>query len=115
MIHVLNDYYVAENAYYNILYRVTSTTLTDGRSDTGGWGSKAASAGNWLQATYIRPVYVESVSLAGGFIPSWNHDTRSGYGSFNLQYSNNGLSWTTVGYRWIFFRKTLTSIYFLIH
>lgn len=105
MIHVLNDYYVAENAYYNILYRVTSTTLTDGRSDTGGWGSKAASAGNWLQARYIRPVYVESVSLAGGFIPSWNDDTRSGYGSFNLQYSHNGLSWTTVGYRWIFLEK----------
>jgi hypothetical protein len=96
MIHLLNDYYVSESGYYNKLYQVTSKALTDGRSDTGGYGSKTSSAGNWIQATYARPVYVTSVHIAGGFIPSWNDDTRSGYGEFYLQYSNNNLNWQTV-------------------
>ncbi len=96
LIHLLNDYYVSESGYYNRLYQVTSRVLTDGRSDTGGYGSKTSGAGNWIQATFIRPVYVKNVQIAGGFIPSWNHGTRSGFSALNLQYSHNGLHWVTV-------------------
>ena len=94
---MLNDYYVSENAYYNKLYQVTSKALTDGRADTGGYGSKSKNAGNWIQATYFRPVYVTTIHIAGGFIPAWNHDTKNGHGDFYLQYSLDGVHWITVG------------------
>jgi hypothetical protein len=96
LVHLLNDYYVSESGYYNNLYHVTSRVLTDSKSDTEGYGSKTVSAGNWLQAKYFRPVHVTNVHIAGGFIASWNHDTRNGYGEFYLQYSTNGLHWVTV-------------------
>jgi hypothetical protein len=84
---LLNDYYVSENGYYNNIYHATSKPPTDGRSDTGGHGSRSGSAGNWLQATYIRPVYVKSVEIAGGYIPAWVHARSGAYGDFYLQYS----------------------------
>ena len=96
LIHLLNDYYVSESGYFNKVYQVTSRVLTDDRADTGGYGSLSSSAGHWIQATYVRPVYVTNVNIAGGFIPSWNHDTRAGFGEFYLQYSTNGLKWVTV-------------------
>jgi hypothetical protein len=95
-IHALTDYQVTENGYYNDLYHVTSHDLTDGRTDTGGWGSKTAKAGNYIQATYLRPVYVTSVIVAGGFIPSWGHDIRRGYGNLKLEYSTDSENWKTV-------------------
>ena len=101
LIHLLNDYYVSESGYYNKLYHVTSKILTDGRTDTGGYGSKTASPGNWIQATYLRPVYVTSVHIAGGFIPSWNHGTNNGYGQFYLKYSHDGKKWMTVSLSFI--------------
>jgi hypothetical protein len=51
-IYILNDYSVAQSDYNNKLYRVTARDLTDGRSDTGGWGSETAKIGNYIQATY---------------------------------------------------------------
>ena len=77
---------------------MTSKALTDGRTDTGGYGSKTASAGNWIQATYLRPVYVTSVHIAGGFIPSWNHETGNIHAAFYLKYSHDGRKWITVSY-----------------
>ncbi|XP_028414040.1 collagen alpha-1(XXVII) chain B-like [Dendronephthya gigantea] len=95
LIHSLNDYQVKENGYYNDIYHVTSRDLTDGRSDTGGWGSETAKTGNYVQATFVRPVFVTSVTVAGGFIPSWRHNVRHGYGNLNLQYSTDGRNWAT--------------------
>ena len=96
MIHALNDYQVTENGYYNNIYHVTSRDLTDGRTDTGGWGSETAKTGNYIQATYVRPVYVTSVTVAGGFVPSWGHDTKQGYGFMDLEYSSDGKVWNKV-------------------
>ncbi|CAB4025136.1 Hypothetical predicted protein, partial [Paramuricea clavata] len=96
LIHLLKDFYVSESGYYNKLYQVTSRVLTDGRSDTGGYGSKSISGGNWLQATYIRPVYVQSVEIAGGYIPAWGHAKSGAYGDLYLQYSTDNLKWVTV-------------------
>ena len=96
MIHALNDYQVTENGYYNNIYHVTSRDLTDGRTDTGGWGSETAKTGNYIQATFLRPVYVTSVTVAGGFVPSWGHDIRRGYGKLKLEYSTDGNNWKTV-------------------
>ena len=96
LIHALNDYIVAENEYYLDQYHVTSRDLTDGRTNTGGWGSATAKTGNYIQATYARPVYVTSVTVAGGFIPSWRHEIQQGYGKLKLQYSIPGKNWTTV-------------------
>ena len=95
-IYILNDYQVTENGYYNNIYHVTSRDLTDGRTDTGGWGSETAKTGNYIQATYVRPVYVTSVTVAGGFVPSWGHDIRRGYGKLDLEYSLDGKSWLKV-------------------
>jgi hypothetical protein len=69
------------------MYHVRSHDLTDGRSDTGGWGSATAKTGNYIQATYVRPVYVSSVTVAGGLIPSWGTGTKQGFGSMDLEYS----------------------------
>ena len=96
MIHALNDYIVAENDYYLDQYHVTSRDLTDGRTSTGGWGSATAKTGNYIQATYARPVYVTSVTIAGGFIPSWDHDIKKGYGKLKLQYWTVNKNWATV-------------------
>jgi hypothetical protein len=93
---LLNDYYVSESGYYNELYHVTSHELTDGRADTGGWGSSTANSGAYIQASYVRPVYVTSVTVAGGFIPSWEVDTKEGFGSMSLQYSVNSKAWKLV-------------------
>ena len=94
--NALNDYIVTENDYYHDEYHVTSRDLTDGRTNTGGWGSATAKTGNYIQATFARSVYVTSVTVAGGFIPSWDHVIRNGYGKLNLQYSTVGKKWTTV-------------------
>ena len=96
LIHALNDYMVTENDYYRDEYHVTSRDLTDGRTNTGGWGSATAQTGNYIQATFARPVYVTSVTVAGGFIPSWDHVIQNGYGRLSLQYSTVGKKWTTV-------------------
>ena len=101
-IHALNDYQVTESGYYNNFYHVKSRDLTDGRTDTGGWGSKTAKTGNFIQATFLRPVYVTSVTVAGGFIPSWGHDIRREYGILKLEYSVDGKNWKTVGLNIIF-------------
>ena len=95
-IYVLNDYLVTQSGYYNILYHVTSRDLTDGRTDTGGWGSETAKTGTFIQATFARPVYVTSVFVAGGFIPSWGHDLKQGYGKLDLEYSYDNKSWLKV-------------------
>lgn len=95
-IYTLNGYFVSQSGYYNNRYHVTSRVLTDGRSDTGGWGSETEKAGNYIQASYIRPVYVTSLSVAGGFIPSWNHTVRPGYADLDLEYSFDGKSWLKV-------------------
>ncbi len=95
-LYILNDYQVTENGYYNNIYHVTSRDLTDGRTDTGGWGSETAKTGNYIQATFLRPVYVTSVTVAGGFVPSWGHDIRRGYGKLDLEYSLDGKSWLKV-------------------
>ena len=85
-----------ENGYYNNLYHVTSRVLTDGRGDTGGWGSKTSKPGNYIQATYARPVYVTSVTIAGGYIPSWRYNTTKLHGSMDLEYSYDEKSWNKV-------------------
>ena len=95
-IYILNDYSVAQSDYNNKLYRVTARDLTDGRSDTGGWGSETAKIGNYIQATYSRPVYVTSVTLAGGFIPSWGKAIKAKYGRMDLEYSLDGKTWLKV-------------------
>ena len=95
-IYILNDYLVTQSGYYNILYHVKSRDLTDNRTDTGGWGSKTAKTGNYIQATFLRPVYVTSVTVAGGFIPSWGHDIRHGYGKLDLEYSHNNKLWLKI-------------------
>ncbi|XP_028415563.1 ficolin-1-like [Dendronephthya gigantea] len=92
-IYTLNGYFVSQSGYYNNRYHVTSRVLTDGRSDTGGWGSESENAGNYIQATYIRPVYVTSLTVAGGFISSWGHDVRPEYADLDLEYSFDGKSW----------------------
>ena len=89
VLSLLNDYYVRENDYYNELYHVTARELTDGRADTGGWGSSTSLMGSWVLASFVRPVYVTSVTVAGGFIPSWGTDTKEGFGSMELSYSND--------------------------
>ena len=62
---------------------MTARELTDGRADTGGWGSSTSRMGSSIQATFVRPVYVTSVTVAGGFIPSWGTDTKEGFGSMD--------------------------------
>ena len=78
-----------ENGYYNELYHVTARELTDGRADTGGWGSSTSNSGSSILASFVRPVYVTSVTVAGGLIPSWGTDTKEGFGSMELSYSND--------------------------
>ena len=39
------------------------------------------------QHIYIRPVYVKSVEIAGGYIPAWVHARSGAYGDLYLQYS----------------------------
>ena len=95
-IYVLSNYYVAENGRHNNFFNVKSRDLTDGRTDTGGWGSATARTGNYIEATYVRPVYVTSVTVAGGFIPSWRQDLRSGAGHLDLEYSLDATSWVKV-------------------
>ena len=97
-LYVLNNYYVAENGRHDNFYRVKSRELTDGRTDTGGWGSATKKTGNYIEATYVIPVNVTSVTVAGGFIPSWHHDLESGvgYGDLDLEYSSDGTSWVKV-------------------
>ena len=95
---LLNDFYVVESGYFDNLYHVTSHELTDGRLNTGGWGSQTAKRGNFIQATYFRPVYVTSVTVAGGFIPSWGHDTTEEHGFMDLEYSVDGRTWEKVNY-----------------
>ena len=95
-ISLLNDYYIVENGYFNILYHVKSRDLTDGRTDTGGWGSKTAKTGNYIEATFVHPVYVTSFTVAGGLIPSWRDDTKQGYGFMDLEYSSDGNIWTKI-------------------
>lgn len=85
-----------EKDYYNNLYHVTSRALTDGRRDTGGWGSKTAKPGNYIQATYALPIYVTSVTIAGGYIPSWQYNTTNLHGSMDLEYSDDEKSWKKV-------------------
>jgi hypothetical protein len=85
-----------ENGYHNNLYHVTSRDLTDGRTNSGGWGSQTPKVGNYIQATYVRPVNVTSVIVAGGFIPSWGHDIKPGYGFMDLEYSSDGKKWNKV-------------------
>lgn len=108
-IYTLNSYFVAQSGYYNKLYRVTSRDLTDGRTDTGGWGSENEKTGNYIQATYIRPVYVTSFTVAGGFVPSWGSDIRRGYGKLDLEYSFDGRIWLKV-VRHIFLTKNTYSL-----
>ena len=96
LLSLLNDYYVMENGYYDDLYHVTSRVLTDGRGNTGGWGSKTSKRGNYIQATYAHPVYVTSVTIAGGYIPSWRHNTTKLHGSMDLEYSSDEKSWNKV-------------------
>ncbi|XP_028416673.1 collagen alpha-1(XX) chain-like isoform X1 [Dendronephthya gigantea] len=93
---LLNDYYVLENAYFDDLYHVTSRDLTDGRSDTGGWGSETAKTGNYIQANYFHPVYATSVTLAGGFVPSWGHEIREDYGYMDLEYFSDKRKWEKI-------------------
>ena len=64
--------------------------------NTGGCGSATAQTGNYIQATFALPVYVTSVTLAGGFIPSGDHVIQNGYGKLNLQHSTVGKKLTTV-------------------
>jgi hypothetical protein len=108
---LLNDYYVVENGYYDNLYHVTSRDLTDGRTDTGGWGSETAKTGNYIQATYVRPVYVTSVTVAGGFVPSWGYDTKQGYGFMDLEYSSDGKVWNKVNDMSIFIFASAKLLY----
>ena len=96
LIHALNYYQTTENGYFNNIYHVKSRDLTDGRSDTGGWGSESAKMGNFIQASYLRPVYVTSVTVAGGFIPSWGSNVKPGYGNLALLHSTDGHNWETV-------------------
>ncbi|XP_028403815.1 collectin-12-like [Dendronephthya gigantea] len=93
VIHALNDYQVTQSGFYNNIYHVKSRDLTDGRSDTGGWGSETPKIGNFIQAIYARPVYATSVTVAGGFIPSWGNDVKRGYGNLALEYSSDGRNW----------------------
>ena len=95
-INILNGYSVAQSGYYNNWYHVTARQLTDGQADTGGWGSETARIGNYIQATYIRPVYVTSVTVAGGFIPTWRRYMTPKYGRMDLQYSLDGKTWLKV-------------------
>ena len=95
-IYVLNKYLVAQSGYYNNLYNVTARDLTDGRTNSGGWGSETPKVGNYIQATYVRPVYVTSIIVAGGFIPSWGHDIKPRYGMLDLEYSHDNKSWMKV-------------------
>ena len=78
---------MAENDRHDNFYRVKSRELTDGRTDTAGWGSATKKTGNYIEATYVIPVYVASVTVAGGFIPSWHRDLKSGVGDLDLEYS----------------------------
>ena len=87
---------MAQSGYYKNVYRVTARDLTDGRTDTGGWGSETARIGNYIQATFLRPVYVDRLTVAGGFIPSWGIDIRANYGKINLEYSLDGIKWMKV-------------------
>ncbi|XP_028403788.1 uncharacterized protein LOC114526398 [Dendronephthya gigantea] len=96
LIHALNDYQVIQSGFYNNIYHVKSRDLTDGRSDTGGWGSETPKIGNFIQAIYARPVYATSVTVAGGFIPSWGNDVKRGYGNLALEYSSDGRNWESV-------------------
>ena len=97
-IYVLNNYYVAKNGRHSNSYNVKSRDLTDGRTDTGGWGSATAETGNYIEATYVHPVYVTSVTVAGGFIPSWRQDLKSGVGNLQLEYSSDATTWLRVIY-----------------
>ena len=81
------------------MYHVTARELTDGRADTGGWGSATGKAGNYIQASYVHPVYVTSFTVAGGLILSWGTQTNEQFGSMDLQYSvdsNNTKTWHKV-------------------
>ena len=91
----LTNYSVTQSGYYNNLYHVKSRDLTDGRTDTGGWGNEETQSGSYIQATYVRPVYVTSVTVAGGNIPLWGLLT-SGYGKMDLEYSFEGKTWLKV-------------------
>lgn len=96
LIHALNDYQVTQSGYYNELYHVRARDLTDGQASTGGWGSETAlKAGAYIQATFLRPVYVATATLAGGSIPSWG-STGERNGRVKLEYSNDNRNWTTV-------------------
>ncbi len=86
LIHGLNDYQVGQSGYYNKLYHVTARDLTDGRTDTGGWGSETSiKAGAYIEAMFSVPVYVTSVTLGGGTIPAWGK-TGVRSGSLKLEY-----------------------------
>ena len=94
LIHALNDYQVTQSGYYNKLYHVKARDLTDGRTNTGGWGSETAlKAGAYIQATFLRPVYVTSVTVGGGYIPGWGR-TIAKFGRLKLEYSTDGKNWS---------------------
>ena len=78
------------------MYHVTARDLTDGLTDTGGWGSETARIGNYLLATFLRPVYVDRLTVGGGFIPSWGNDIRANHGKMSLEYSLDGMKWVKV-------------------
>jgi hypothetical protein len=103
---------VAQSGYYNNLYQVTARELTDGRTDTGGWGSESTRTGNYLEAMYIRPVYVKSVTVGGGFIPSWRNYIKRKHGNMNLEYSVDGKSWLKVIYLYISLQDNLQVVNF---
>ena len=96
LIHALNDYQVTQSGYYNKLYRVKARDLTDGSTETGGWGSETAvKAGAYIQATFLRPVYVTSVTVGGGDIPGWGNTIQK-FGKLKLEYSTDGKTWSKV-------------------
>ncbi len=89
LIHGLNYYHVAQSGYYNKSYHVTARELTDGRTDTGGWGSETSvEAGAHIEAIFSVPVYVTSVTVGGGTIPAWGK-TRVRNGSLKLEYTSS--------------------------
>ena len=100
---------MAQSGYYNNLYHVTARELTDGRTDTGGWGSESTRIGNYIEAMYIRPVYVTSVTVGGGYIPPWRNYIKRKHGNMNLEYSVDGKSWLKVIYIIIITRQLASS------
>jgi hypothetical protein len=108
LVHALNDYQVTQSGYHNKLYHLKARDLTDGRTDTGGWGSETAlKAGAYIQATFLRPVYATTVTVGGGSIPTWGKIAdRLGKGrpsalgertgKLKLEYSTDSKNWTKV-------------------